>query len=131
MQVSYVDFGGREWVEPSSLLQLPDGVVELPPFALCCRLANIEPVSAGFSDAADWTQQAADFLRAETDKKLIETGPDDDDVTDRKLFMAWLDESLPVGAIVRYRQLLTHGHSLRCFSSVFYDLCCSDTVANS
>jgi len=87
MQVLSVDFGGKEWVEVSSLRQLPNALAELPPFAVCCRLADIEPVITGGSDVADWLHSATDYLI---------------NATDSKLFTAWLEDSLPVGGIVWY-----------------------------
>ena len=62
----------------------------MPPFAVCCRLANIEAVTGGDSGTANWSQPATDYL-------II--------VTEGKLFTAWLDESLPVGGVVRYSPL--------------------------
>ena len=62
----------------------------MPPFALCCRLANIEAVTGGDSGTADWSQQATHYLI---------------NVMEGKLFTAWLDESLPVGGVVRYSPL--------------------------
>jgi len=87
VQVLSVDFGGKEWVEVSSLQQLPDSLTDLPPFAVCCRLGNVEPVTPGHGDAANWSQSATDYLM---------------NTTNGKLFTAWLEDSLPVGGIVRY-----------------------------
>jgi len=87
LQVLSIDFGGKEWVEVSSLRQLPDGVADFPAFAVCCRLANIEPVTVRDSD--DWPQSATDYLIKTT---LPEGG---------RLFTAWLSDLLPVGAFVR------------------------------
>jgi len=89
MQVLSVDFGGKEWVEISSLRQLPGGVADFPPFAVCCRLANIEPVNARDSDTDDWPESTTDYLIRTT---LPPGG---------RLFTAWLNESLPIGAFVR------------------------------
>ena len=84
-----MDFGGKEWVEVFSLRQLPDEVADYPPFAVCCRLANIEPLAIEDSDdPADWLSSATDYLLT--------------DAAGGKLFTAWLDDSLPVGAVVRY-----------------------------
>jgi len=62
----------------------------MPPFAVCCRLANIEAVIGGDSGTADWSQPATAHLI---------------NVMEGKLFTAWLDESLPVGGVVRYSPL--------------------------
>jgi len=90
VQVLSVDFGGKEWVDVSSLRQLPESLTDLPPFAVCCRLANIEPVKAKDGDSADWSQPAADYII---------------NATKDMPFTAWLDESLPVGGIIRYCSL--------------------------
>ena len=82
-----MDFGGKEWVDVSSLRQLPDGLADLPPFAVCCQLANVEPVKTRDSDSADWSQTATDYLM---------------NATNDKPFTAWLDESLPIGSVIRY-----------------------------
>ena len=74
-------------MEVSSLQQLPDSLADLPPFAVCCQLASVEPVTPGDGNAADWSQSATDYLI---------------DTTEGKLFTAWLADSLPVGGIVRY-----------------------------
>lgn len=95
MQVLSVDFGGKEWVDVSSLRQLPASLVDLPPFAVCCRMANIEPIKAKDSDLADWSQPATDYLI---------------NATKDMPFTAWLDEVLPVGSIVRYYSLHLLGH---------------------
>lgn len=84
-----MDFGGKEWVNISSLWQLPDELSDLPPFAICCRLANIEPVTVGDNDIANWSQEATDFLMKAAYGRL-------------SLFTAWLDELHTVGCIVRY-----------------------------
>ena len=89
MQVLSVDFGGKEWVDVSSLRRLPDAVADLSPFAVCCRLANIEPLAtADTTDPTQWLNSATECLLA--------------DAAGGKLFTAWLEDSLPAGAIVRY-----------------------------
>jgi len=88
-QVLSIDFGGKEWIEPLNLSRLPDGLADYPPFAVCCRLANIEPVNTGDSDDADWLPSATEYFINMTMN------------TDDRLLTAWLDESLPVGACIR------------------------------
>jgi len=55
---------------------------------MCCRLANIVPVNVRDSD--EWPESATDYLI----KTTMPAGG--------RLFTAWLNESLPVGAFVRY-----------------------------
>jgi len=85
-QVLSVDFGGKQWVDVSHLRWLPVGLSSIPPFAVCCRLANVEPTSVGDA-AAEWTPEAIDVLTHTMNGKLL---------------TAWLHESLPPGAFVRY-----------------------------
>jgi len=87
VQVLSVDFGGKEWVDALSLRQLPDEVAHLPPFAICCQLADIQPVNDNGRDRGDWSPRATDYL--------INT-------TDGKLLTAWLSDLLQIGATVRY-----------------------------
>jgi len=87
MQVLSIDFGGKEWVEVSSLRQLPDGLDYFPALAMCCRLANIEPVTVRDSDK--WPELATDYLI----NTMMPAGG--------RLLTAWLSDLLPVCAFVR------------------------------
>jgi len=69
----------------------------MPPFAVCCRLANIEAVTGGDSGVTGGDSGTADWSQPAT-AHLI-------NVMEGKLFTAWLDESLPVGGVVRYSPL--------------------------
>jgi len=78
----------------SSLRQLPEDLYGFPPYAVCCQLANIQPVNTRDSNTADWSQPATDYLKSAMSKLLT----------------AHLDDSLPVGAFVRYDTLHQKGH---------------------
>ena len=44
IKVLYVDFGNTEWLNPRRVYPLPPQFLDIPPLAVCCMLAGIEPV---------------------------------------------------------------------------------------
>ncbi len=44
VRVLYVDFGNHEWVSPRKIFPLPPRFYTVPPQAICCSLANIQPL---------------------------------------------------------------------------------------
>ncbi|XP_067123693.1 tudor domain-containing protein 15-like [Centruroides vittatus] len=55
--VSYVDYGDKRKVSRKDILPLSPAFTKLPAFAVCCSLANIEPLQTGNNVAKIWPKE--------------------------------------------------------------------------